>query len=82
MIGCDGVNSIIANNILGLNDTNTLSLSIVRGFTNYEIGHGFDSEFVVISNNGVTIGRLPVTDKQVYWFLTRKWTCQGTILYK
>ncbi|KAJ1426493.1 hypothetical protein SESBI_10236 [Sesbania bispinosa] len=78
VIGCDGVNSITAN-IVGLHPTKLLLFStcVARGFTNYPNGHQFASEFVVMSRGNVQLGRIPVTDKLVYWFVTRLRSSQG-----
>ncbi|KAK6256153.1 hypothetical protein SCA6_017458 [Theobroma cacao] len=81
VIGCDGVNSTIAN-ILGLNSTRLFSTSVIRGFTNYETGHEFGSAFLVFSKDDVQLGLLPVTEKLVYWFVTRKQTSQDSKVSK
>ncbi|XP_027912073.1 monooxygenase 1-like [Vigna unguiculata] len=83
VIGCDGVNSAIAS-MFGLHRT-TLSLfstSVARGFTNYPNGHQFASEFVVMSKGQVQLGRLPVTDKVVYWFVTRLRTSKDSKIWQ
>ena len=78
VIGCDGVNSIVAD-MVGLRPMRLLLFStcVARGFTNYPNGHQFASEFVVISRGQVQLGRIPVSDKLVYWFVTRLRTNQG-----
>lgn len=78
VIGCDGVNSAIAS-MFGLHRTTLrlFSTSVARGFTNYPNGHKFSSEFVMMSKGQVQLGRLPVTDKLVYWFVTRLRTSKG-----
>ncbi|XP_061359378.1 monooxygenase 1-like [Gastrolobium bilobum] len=83
VIGCDGVHSSIAN-MLGLNSTKLLvfSICVARGFTNYLNGHQFASEFVVISRGQVQLGRIPMSDKLVYWFVTRLRTSQDSIISK
>lgn len=82
MIGCDGVNSVISASILGLKRTKHFSTCVIRGFTNYEDGHEFGNEFVVMSGKDqVQLGRMPITDKLVYWFLTRKWSSLGRYIY-
>ncbi|KAJ1391167.1 hypothetical protein SESBI_36863 [Sesbania bispinosa] len=81
VIGCDGVNSITAN-IVGLHPTKLLLFStcVARGFTNYPNGHQFASEFVVMSRGSVQLGRIPVTDKLVYWFVTRLRSSQDSMI--
>ncbi|KAL2329380.1 hypothetical protein Fmac_022807 [Flemingia macrophylla] len=77
VIGCDGVNSSIAN-MFGLHRTKLLLFStcVARGFTNYPNGHQYASEFAVICKAQVQLGRIPISDKLVYWFVTRLRTPQ------
>ncbi|TKY68032.1 3-hydroxybenzoate 6-hydroxylase 1 [Spatholobus suberectus] len=83
VIGCDGVNSAIAN-MFGLHQTKLLlfSTTVARGFTNYSNGHQFASEFVVMSRCQAQLGRIPVSDKLVYWFVTRPRTSQDSTIWK
>jgi len=78
VIGCDGVNSIIAN-MVGLYQTKLLHFStcVARGFTKYPNGHQFPREFAMISRGQVQLGRIPMTHKLVYWFVTRLNIAQG-----
>lgn len=80
VIGCDGVNSAIAN-MFGLHRTKLLLFStcVARGFTNFPNGHQFASEFVVMSRGQVQLGRIPVSDQLVYWFVTRPRTSKGLV---
>ncbi|KAG8472614.1 hypothetical protein CXB51_034410 [Gossypium anomalum] len=78
VIGCDGVNSIIAK-FVGVNSPKLFSRCATRGFRYYEGGHSFGDKFHFYSSNDVTLGQLPVTDKLVYWFLTRVLTSQAYI---
>ncbi|MBA0632396.1 hypothetical protein Godav_001143 [Gossypium davidsonii] len=75
VIGCDGVNSIISK-FVGVNSPKLFSRCATRGFTYYEVAHSFGDKFRFYSSNDVTLGQLPVTDKLVYWFLTRVLTSQ------
>ncbi|KAJ7982560.1 FAD-dependent urate hydroxylase-like [Quillaja saponaria] len=81
VIGCDGVNSVIANSI-GLNSVKLFCTCVVRGLTNYQNGHKFKPEFVVMSKGRVQLGWMPMTDKLVYWFVTRQWTSQDLAVSK
>ncbi|OIW05542.1 hypothetical protein TanjilG_23328 [Lupinus angustifolius] len=83
VIGCDGVNSCIAN-MVGSNPTKLMLFStcVARGFTNYPSGHQFASEFVVISRGQVQLGTMPVTHNLVYWFITRLRTSQDSTISK
>ncbi|CAL0334300.1 unnamed protein product [Lupinus luteus] len=83
VIGCDGVNSCIAN-MVGSNPTKLMLFStcVARGFTNYPTGHQFASEFVVISRGQVQLGTMPVTHNLLYWFITRLRTSQDSTISK
>ncbi|XP_038989537.1 monooxygenase 1-like isoform X2 [Phoenix dactylifera] len=70
LIGCDGSNSIVAKS-LGLQAPKVFPISVVRGFTSYSDGHSFDSHFIRLRGDGVLLGRLPVDEKLVYWFVGR-----------
>ncbi|XP_022719796.1 monooxygenase 1-like [Durio zibethinus] len=77
VIGCDGVNSIVSK-FLGINSPKLFSRCATRGFTYYERGHNFDDQFHLYNSQTVQLGQLPVTDKLVYWFLTRSFTSQDS----
>ncbi|KAL7174808.1 hypothetical protein ACSBR1_031152 [Camellia fascicularis] len=69
MIGCDGVNSMIAN-FIGLKSPKQSTMGGARGFANYENGHGFSPEFVTINKGHVMLGRFPLDHNVVFWFVT------------
>ncbi|KAJ8769986.1 hypothetical protein K2173_009068 [Erythroxylum novogranatense] len=71
VIGCDGANSIVAE-YLGLKAPKLLSMCSTLGFTNYPDGHGLDNESIIIRKGGVSVGRIPMDDKLVYWFVARE----------
>ncbi|XVF30077.1 hypothetical protein REPUB_Repub16aG0025800 [Reevesia pubescens] len=77
VIGCDGVNSIISK-FLGINTPKLFTRCATRGFTYYESGHDFGDQFRIYSTPNVSLGQLPVTDKLVYWFLTRSLTSEDS----
>ncbi|KAK9270054.1 hypothetical protein L1049_025627 [Liquidambar formosana] len=81
VIGCDGVNSLIAK-FLGMNSTKLFSTCVVRGFRSYQRGHEFENEFLIMSREHIQFGRMPINDKLVYWFVTRKWTTQDLMVFK
>ncbi|XP_039688810.1 monooxygenase 1 [Medicago truncatula] len=58
------------------------STCVARGFTKYPNGHQFPNEFAMISRGQVQLGRIPMTDKLVYWFVTRLNTAQDSIISK
>ncbi|KAF7144008.1 hypothetical protein RHSIM_Rhsim05G0097700 [Rhododendron simsii] len=79
VIGCDGINSEVAN-FLGMNSTRIFSTCVVRGFTSYPSGHKFENKFVTFSKGDVQLGILPVNRNLVYWFITRRWTSQDSVV--
>ncbi|XP_058217170.1 monooxygenase 1-like [Rhododendron vialii] len=79
VIGCDGINSEVAN-FLGMNSTRIFSTCSVRGFTSYPSGHKFENKFVRFSKGDVQLGILPVNRNLVYWFITRRWTSQDSVV--
>ncbi|KAL5993212.1 hypothetical protein ACLOJK_014135 [Asimina triloba] len=70
LIGCDGINSIVAE-ALGIKAVKKYHVCATRGLTFYPDGHGFDPEFLRTKKGKVLSGRLPVNDKLVYWFVAR-----------
>ncbi|XP_043711236.1 monooxygenase 1-like [Telopea speciosissima] len=81
VIGCDGVNSVVGDR-LELKPTKRFNLCGVGGLTNYPNGHGFSNEFLRIRGNHMLVGRLPIDDKLVYWFVARPRTPQDTMISK
>ncbi|KAL6620164.1 hypothetical protein ACP70R_035303 [Stipagrostis hirtigluma subsp. patula] len=69
LIGCDGTNSVVAK-FLGLSVPKTLHQTVLRGFTRYPHGHQFEPEFLRLRDGDLFLGRLPVTDNLVYYFVT------------
>ncbi|KAI8527023.1 hypothetical protein RHMOL_Rhmol12G0044500 [Rhododendron molle] len=68
LIGCDGLNSVVAN-FLELKPTKEFGTCSVRGLTNYPNGHAFPHELVRTRRNDIRIGVIPIDDKLVYWFV-------------
>ncbi|XVF45563.1 hypothetical protein PTKIN_Ptkin02bG0216100 [Pterospermum kingtungense] len=71
LIGCDGVNSVVAK-WLGLQKPAFAGRSAVRGYINFNGGHGFAPKLRQFIGKGVRSGFLPCDDEHVYWFMT--WT--------
>ncbi|XVE93893.1 hypothetical protein REPUB_Repub01dG0233500 [Reevesia pubescens] len=69
LVGCDGVNSVVAK-WLGLEKPAFTGRSAVRGYTNFRGGHGFGPNFKQFFGQGFKSGFLPCDDENVYWFLT------------
>ncbi|KAF5750520.1 putative Monooxygenase [Tripterygium wilfordii] len=79
VIGCDGVNSVIAN-MFELHPTRVSPACVARGFTNYPDCHGFEKGVLIFRHDNVQLGRMPITDKLAYWFLVREWTSQDSVV--
>ncbi|XP_028082992.1 monooxygenase 1-like [Camellia sinensis] len=81
VIGCDGVNSMIAN-FIGLKPPNQSTMGGARGFTNYKNGHGFSLEFVTNNKGHVMLGRFPLDHNLVSWLVARPITPQDLTMSK
>ncbi|OVA15465.1 hypothetical protein BVC80_8411g13 [Macleaya cordata] len=73
LIGCDGVNSVVSK-LIGLKATRLFSSCGTSGFTSYPSGHGSSNEFIRMRRGNLLLGRMPVDDNLVYWFVGRPWT--------
>uniref|UniRef100_A0A2P2KDB8 3-hydroxybenzoate 6-hydroxylase 1 n=3 Tax=Rhizophora mucronata TaxID=61149 RepID=A0A2P2KDB8_RHIMU len=71
LIGCDGLNSVVAD-FLELKPKSMFLRCGVRGFTNYPNGHGFAPNFIRTKRGDTMIGRSPVDDKLVFWFASQR----------
>uniref|UniRef100_A0A1D1XJY2 3-hydroxybenzoate 6-hydroxylase 1 n=2 Tax=Anthurium amnicola TaxID=1678845 RepID=A0A1D1XJY2_9ARAE len=69
LIGCDGVNSVVAKT-LGLKDPRPFRVWTIRGFTNYTSGHSYGSVFTRLLGGSVTFGMIPIDDNLMHWFLS------------
>ncbi|XP_021832512.1 uncharacterized protein LOC110772383, partial [Prunus avium] len=81
VIGCDGVNSAISN-MMGVRAEKIFTISVIRGFTSYPNGHELGSQFRLTKKDDTQVGQLPMTENLVYWFITRKYTCQESMASK
>ncbi|XP_009764323.1 monooxygenase 1-like [Nicotiana tabacum] len=68
LIGCDGSRSVVSS-FLGVKPTRTFRISAIRGLTSYPNGHSFPLEFVRLISDKTAVGRLPITDMLVHWFI-------------
>ncbi|TVU29666.1 hypothetical protein EJB05_21243, partial [Eragrostis curvula] len=68
LIGCDGSNSVVAK-YLGLPAPKSTPSSFLRGFTRYPNGHPFGTHFLRLRGNGFFVGRSPLTDNLVSFFV-------------
>ncbi|KAJ7949626.1 FAD-dependent urate hydroxylase [Quillaja saponaria] len=71
LIGCDGAHSVVAE-FLELKPKKIFATNAVRGFTYCPNGHGYASEFVRMRTRQALLGRIPVNDKLVGWFLVQQ----------
>uniref|UniRef100_A0A0D9VFX2 FAD-binding domain-containing protein n=1 Tax=Leersia perrieri TaxID=77586 RepID=A0A0D9VFX2_9ORYZ len=71
LIGCDGANSVVAK-YLGLGNPSEIPRLVVLGLTRYPQGHPFGTEFLTIAGDDIAIGRLPINDNLVHFFLSRR----------
>ncbi|KAK6938995.1 FAD-binding domain [Dillenia turbinata] len=76
LIGCDGVNSVVAN-WLGLPKRAPSGRSSIRGLAEYTNGHCFGAKFSLYFGDGVRFGFLPCNQTSVYWFFTFTPSTQG-----
>ncbi|KAB8933557.1 hypothetical protein FH972_026843 [Carpinus fangiana] len=81
VIGCDGGNSIIGE-FLELKPPKLLSACAVRGFTNYPNGHGFPPDFIRQKKGPILLGRTPVNDTLVFWFVASQGYPQDSNVWK
>ena len=79
LIGCDGANSGVANYI-DLTPVRLGSTCAVRGLTIYPNGHGYAPEFLRARKDNHLVGRIPIDEKAVYWFVVIKWRQRGNTI--
>ena len=68
LIGCDGVNSVVAK-WLGFKAPTFTGRASIRGCVNFKSNHGFEPKFFQFFGKGFRSGFLPYNDTGVYWFL-------------
>ncbi|GMN38209.1 hypothetical protein TIFTF001_007449 [Ficus carica] len=69
LVGCDGVNSVVAK-WLGFKKASDTGRSAIRGSANFENGHGLEPLFMQFFGHGVRYGAIPCDDRFVYWYFT------------
>ncbi|TVU29678.1 hypothetical protein EJB05_21255, partial [Eragrostis curvula] len=77
LIGCDGTNSVVAK-YLGLSVPKTFPITVLRGFTRYQHGHPFETEFLRLREDDFFLGRMPITDNMVHFFVGMLNASQGS----
>ncbi|XP_019156258.1 PREDICTED: uncharacterized protein LOC109152999 isoform X1 [Ipomoea nil] len=69
VIGCDGVNSVVAK-WLGLQNAVDSKRSAIRGFVEFPEKHGYEPKVYAFFGGGVRFGFLPCDETGLYWFCT------------
>ncbi|PRQ24999.1 putative FAD-binding domain, FAD/NAD(P)-binding domain-containing protein [Rosa chinensis] len=69
LVGCDGVNSVVAK-WLGFKPPVFTGRSAIRGCAEFKSSHEFDPMLMQYLGNGVRSGTVPCDDKNVYWFFS------------
>ncbi|CAN6335957.1 unnamed protein product [Urochloa humidicola] len=69
LIGCDGVNSVVAK-WLGLPKPILSGRSATRGLAEYPAGHGFGPEILQFIGQGFRSSVVPCSDTSLYWGYT------------
>ncbi|MED6195538.1 hypothetical protein PIB30_038779 [Stylosanthes scabra] len=69
LIGCDGVNSVVAR-WLGFKAAAFTGRSAVRGCTELKNNHGLEHNFMQFFGSDFRAGAIPIDDKTIYWFFT------------
>ncbi|XP_020212038.1 monooxygenase 2 isoform X2 [Cajanus cajan] len=71
LIGCDGVNSVVAK-WLGFKKASFTGRYEIRGCAEFKTNHGFEPRFMQFLGKGFRVGAVPCDERAIYWFFT--WT--------
>ncbi|WJX21530.1 hypothetical protein P8452_10953 [Trifolium repens] len=71
LIGCDGVNSVVAK-WLSFKDASYTGRCATRGYAELKTSHEIEPMFMQYFGKGFRAGAIPCNEKGVYWFFT--WT--------
>ncbi|KAL5731214.1 hypothetical protein ACHQM5_003964 [Ranunculus cassubicifolius] len=69
LVGCDGVNSVVAKSI-GIEKPSSTTRSAIRGCAEFPNGHSFEPKFLQFFGDGFRAGFIPCDHKTMYWFFT------------
>ncbi|KAL9317038.1 hypothetical protein ACSQ67_013555 [Phaseolus vulgaris] len=69
LIGCDGVNSLVAK-WLGFKEASFTGRHSIRGCADFKTNHGFEHKSIRFFGKGIRAGAIPCDEKTVYWFFT------------
>ncbi|GAU18038.1 hypothetical protein TSUD_51490 [Trifolium subterraneum] len=76
LIGCDGVNSVVAK-WLGFKEATYTGRYAIRGCAELESNHNFEPLLMHFFGKGFRAGAVPCDEKTVHWFFTWTPTIQG-----
>lgn len=76
LIGCDGINSVVAK-WLGFKEASFTGRYVIRGYTKLMGNHRLEPKFMHYFGKGFRSGVMPCDDKIVYCFLTWTPTSEG-----
>ncbi|KAL5194607.1 Monooxygenase 3 [Glycine soja] len=74
LIGCDGVNSVVAK-WLGFKNASFTGRYSIRGCAEVQSNHGLEPRTMQFFGKGFRAGVIPCDEKAVYWFFT--WTLKS-----
>eukprot|EP01018_Ginkgo_biloba_P029756 Gb_17953 [translate_table: standard] len=69
VIGCDGINSVVAD-WLGLSPPTLSGRCGIRGYATYPEAHHVEPKFYLHFGKRVNVGHMPVNEKEVCWFIS------------
>ena len=76
LIGCEGVNSIVAR-WLGFNKPSFTKRFGIRGFVQFKENHCLNQEFLQFNGHGYRYGIVPCDATNIYWFFSFSPSNQG-----
>uniref|UniRef100_A0A2N9EZE9 FAD-binding domain-containing protein n=1 Tax=Fagus sylvatica TaxID=28930 RepID=A0A2N9EZE9_FAGSY len=79
LIGCDGVNSVVAK-WLGLKKPTFTGRSVIRGYIESIDSHEYGPKSMQFFGSGVQFGCRPCDDKTFYWYVTWAPSSQGDLV--
>lgn len=76
LVGCEGINSIVAR-WLGFNQPSFTKRFAIRGYVQCKENHGLNPEFLLFTGHGYRCGIIPCDPTTIYWFFTLSPSNQG-----
>lgn len=75
------MNSVVSR-YLGLKPPMLDSSGALRGFKRYADGHGLDSEIVEVQKGNTIVGRAPVDEKVICWYMPVSWRPECKYIFR